>query len=234
MTQKENLLLKAMEIENQINVVEGKEEKVIDTNSWNFKEEARSNKVYELEDRIEYAERKLEQAKEKKAEAEWLTTDEGKAYSARLEQAENVLHTTFSMSKNTAINNLNHLFQQELGEKWGLCRFDDSVIEIGIIDVNKPMYEDGIYKEVFGHRFTVYVGINLWDDKDRFEINYGCLGNFSPAKDADWVDFLQGLAKFASDKSIQSEVARIHKEYVYTMKKARAEYKAIEAQKNVA
>jgi len=233
MTQKENLLLKAMEIENQINEVEGKEQKVIDIHDWHFRDAIKANRVFDLENRVARAERMLAQAKAKKAEEQWLTTDEGKAYATRLQAAKEALHNGHHASEKKAVDSLNALIKEQLGSEWGLCAFSDTHIEIGIVDTTKPLRRDGTSNEIFGHSFDVYLGKN-WDNEDRFEINYGCLGGFTPTADSSRVAYLVGLAKFSSDTKMQAEVARIHKEFVEITDTLRAAYEAVEAEKKMA
>jgi len=146
-------------------------------------------------------------------------------------QKENLLLKAMETEKK-AVDSLNALIKQQLGSEWGLCAFCDTCIEIGIVDTTKPLHRDGTSNKIFGHSFDVHLGKN-WDNEDRFEINYGCSGGFTPTADSSKVAYLVGLAKFSSDAKMQAEVARIHKEYRDTTDALTAEYEAVEAEKEI-
>lgn len=227
MTQKENLLYKLMEVKNQIAEVKGETVNEIDTKSWQFVRKARESRVYELQQKIEAAERSLEKAKKQAKENEWLQTEDGKAYSIRLKAKEEELTNAYDESEANAIKELNAYIKQQLGNQWGLCYFNESHIEIGVVDEGKQLKKDGTYNEIFGHSFEIFLGLDE-NGEDRFDINYGCLGSFDPSKEASRAVFLSGLANVCSNKEVQDEIKNIHKNFLSKVKKMQAEYKALE------
>lgn len=233
MTQKENLLLKAMTIENQIAEVKGEAVKDIDTQSWKFIHEVSRNKVSELQNRIELAEIKLERAKKEAKEKAWLETEEGQAYTIRLNAKREEANKVYDESEAKAIKELDNIIKEQLGSQWGLCYFCTSQIMIGIVDEKKPLKDDGTHCSLFGHDFTIYIEDDYYGE-ERFEINYGCMGSFNPTEETSRVDFLVGLAKVSSNKELQNIIKGIHRGFCSEVKRMKEEIKAIEAQKNVA
>lgn len=233
MTQKENLLFKLMEIENQIAEVKGEEVKNIDTESWDFIRIAKENKVSELQFKIELAEKCLERAKKEAEVNAWLQTEEGKAFTNRLNAKMEEANKVYEENEAKAIKELDNLIKEQLGSQWGLCYFCTSQIRIGIVDETKKPKEDGTHNSLFGHDFTIYIEDDYYGE-ERFDINYGCMGSFSPMQDASRVDFLVGLAKVSSNKEMQYIIKNIHRGFRSEINRMKEEINAIKAQKMAA
>jgi len=227
MTPKQKMLFEAMTIENETAKVSGQTEVAIDTESYGFINEADDSTKYELSERIERAKSLLALAKERKQKQDWLATEEGQAYSRKVAEAERRLSAAFHKLKSDTLKQIEELVNATLGDQWGVGSFSDTQIEIGIIDTDKPVREDGTHSIVFGHHFTLYIGWDYLQNNKRYEINFGCMGSFDPVKDTVYVALLQGIAKFATDSKARERVLSITSEYLASHKALTEEYKNI-------
>lgn len=185
MTKKEQLVIEIYRIKNEINTINGK--KTIDLDAFpgtfDFYKEVKTNKVFELEQRLDSLKRALETTQREMAIRQrrdaYYTTAEGQAFKAETEAQIEQLREAWEQVEQQTSQQLEEQLQHHIGTHWGVGRLHDTYLEIGILDSTAER------KFLFGQTADIYCSLDIWKDRQRFEINIGTCGS---------TDLLGGMA----------------------------------------
>ena len=206
MTQKEKLANEYVELKKQYD-------------GENFLETARENqiwwltkefKVIDLQDKIEAVRNAIEQKAKRLAKEAWYETEEGKAFKEQNEAARKELYEQIIELRHSGFEHTRKVVKALLSEEFDVISFCGGSMEIGIVEEYR---EDGTAKGLFGHDFDVYFGEEIFNDGFQWEMNYGSMGSFNIGQDKKRIEFLVGMAKFASDTVVIPAL----KEYLHGM-----------------
>ena len=227
MTQKEKLYKEYVIAKNKLNALRG--EKLIggDNIEEYFRSDvfARFAKSYTKDDinrMIRNAEIDYEDEVEKLRVENYFNTEEGKAEKENLtKQIEEGINERRELIVSTT-KRIDSFIKEWLGNDWGCGLVGNSSIQIGMVENVAENKANHFY---FGHTFTLYY--NDYFTKDRFEMNYGCMGSFGlldGSKESDLrCQYLLGMGKFASNKEKLAELKNIladfcKREYNYSQR----------------
>lgn len=129
MTRKESLVAEAIKIENENRKLRGMQP--VQYNEGSIYEEASTNTVAELQQRIKRASEELASIKRHKEVEAFYLTNEGKALKAHLEQDLEDLKTLKRIAHDDATKRLEAI-AHAVGKDWGVC-LDDDACEIGLL-----------------------------------------------------------------------------------------------------
>ena len=215
MTIKERLYKDYVVVQNAVNKLTGKEligEGIEDYfNSYDFQFDAKRYTKDELRDMIRYAEMAYDDEVEKMRVERYFNTDEGKAEKeeilSQIAQTKDLNNKCLSETT----EKIDAFVKDWLGEDWGIGYLGNSSFEIGILDK-----KDDTRRFVFGHSFNVY--FNDYFDREKFEMNYGCMGSFSLLDDSGMLrcKYLSGMGSFASNKEKLAELWLVLKDFRQT------------------
>ena len=225
MTIKEKLYKEYVIAKNKLNALRG--EKLIGGD--NIEEYFNSNlfsyyaKSYTKDD-IKRMTRNVEIAYEDEVEKlrveNYFNTEEGKAEKESLtKQIEDGVNERHELIISTT-KEIDAFIKGWLGSGWGCGLAGNSHIEIGMVEKVAENKANHFY---FGHSFSLYY--NDCFAKDRFEMNYGCMGSFAlldgSKKSHLRCEYLLGMGKFAANKEKLAELKGIldafcKKEYKYS------------------
>ena len=201
MTIKEKLYKEYVIAQNKVNTLCNKEliggenvEEYFATNEFRLK--ARNYTKEELNDKIRWAKAAYDEEVEKLRIENYYNTPEGALEKANLTSAISELQEKRGNLFHTTTESVDTFIKEWLGEEWGCGLVGSSNVEIGIVEkkVNDANWM------VFGHTFTLYY--NDYFKKDRFEVNYGCMGSFEVLNGdgALRCKYLRGMAEFVNNK----------------------------------
>jgi hypothetical protein len=225
MTQKEKLYKEYVIAKNKLNALYGKKLIGGDNieeyfNSYDFSNRASHHTKDEIRNMIDYAKRCYESEVEKLRVENYFSTEEGKEEKEKLtKQIEDGLNERRELILSTT-KRIDSFIKEWLGNDWGCGLVGNSGIEIGMVEYVAENKANHFY---FGHTFTLYY--NDYFQKDRFEMNYGCMGSFgllNGSKESDLrCQYLLGMGKFSTDKEKLTELKNIlvsfcKKEYEYS------------------
>ena len=150
----------------------------------------------------------------------YYNTEEGKEEKEKLtNQIENAVNERVELIVSTT-KRIDLFIKEWLGNDWGCGLVGRSCIEIGIVENVAENKANHFY---FGHTFNLYY--NDYFQKDRFEMNYGCMGSFgllNGSKETDLrCQYILGMGKFSTNKEKLTELKNIlvtfcKKEYKYS------------------
>ena len=183
MTQKEKLYFEYLEIQNSIYAVKGETDKQINLDEFcktgKFWVTAKNSKVFELQQDIENAKKRLADAQLEQRKQAWFATDEGSQWKAAKEAEIKSLYDKELALLNEAHKHASSVVKQLLGAHFDVTSFGSRNMTIGLI---KEYKEDGRAEAYFGHTFDVYYERDYFNgNKARWELNYGTLGAFDCA-----------------------------------------------------
>ena len=213
MTPKEKLYKKYVIAKNKLNALRG--EKLIGGdnieeyfNSDEFFYRAKSYTKDDINCMIHNAEIAYEDEVEKLRVENYFNTEEGKAEKESLtKQIENGINERHELFISTT-KRIDSFIKEWLGNDWGCGLLGNSNIEIGMVEKVAENKANHFY---FGHTFTLYY--NDYFAKDRFEMNYGCMGSFgllNGSKESDLrCQYLLGMGKFSTNKEKLTELKNI-------------------------
>ena len=224
MTPKEKLYMEYVIAKNKLNALRG--EKLIGGdnieeyfNSNTFAYYAKSYTKDDINRMIRNAEIAYEDEVEKLRVENYFNTEEGKAEKENLtKQIETGVNERRELIVSTTIL-IDSFIKEWLGNNWGCGLVGNSSIQIGMVEKVAENKANHFY---FGHTFTLYY--NDYFAKDRFEMNYGCMGSFgllNGSKESDLrCQYLLGMGKFSTNKEKLTELKNIlvtfcKKEYKY-------------------
>lgn len=210
MTIKEKLYKEYVIAKNKLNALRG--EKLIGGdnieeyfNSNTFAYYAKSYTKDEINRMIHNVEIAYEDEVEKLRVENYFNTEEGKAEKENLtKQIENGVNERRELIVSTT-KIIDSFIKEWLGNDWGCGLVGNSSIQIGMVENVAENKANHFY---FGHTFTLYY--NDYFTKDRFEMNYGCMGSFGlldGSKENDLrCQYLLGMGKFSSNKEKLAEL----------------------------
>lgn len=150
----------------------------------------------------------------------YYNTEEGKEEKEKLtNQIENTVNERVKLIVSTT-KRIDLFIKEWLGNDWGCDLVGRSCIEIGMVENVAENKANHFY---FGHTFKLYY--NDYFQKDRFEMNYGCMGSFgllNGSKESDLrCQYILGMGKFSTNKEKLTELKNIldtfcKKEYKYS------------------
>ncbi len=177
MTRKEKLVMEIAEVRYELRTLKGQEAVMPEDyyNSHMYQLEVKTNKVYELEKQLKGLKESLEKAKldtqiKERTEA-YYATEEGKAYKAERQQAVEVITNKWQELEEETIRTLDEQIKHRLGAHWGVGTLRNTYLEIGICHPEIPG------KFYFGQTADIYCSLDIWKEKQRFEINVGTCGS---------------------------------------------------------
>ena len=177
MTRKEKLVMEIAEVRYQLRTLKGQLAVSPEDyyNSRMYQLEVKNNKVYELEEQLKGLKESLEKAKldtqiQQRTEA-YYATEEGKAYKAERQQAVEEITNKWQALEDETIRTLDEQIKHRLGAHWGVGTLRDTYLEIGVCHPEIPG------KFYFGQTAEIYCSLDIWKEKQRFEINVGTCGS---------------------------------------------------------
>lgn len=213
MTQKEKLYKEYVIAKNKLNALYGKKliggdniEEYFNSNTFAY--DANSYTIGKLNRMIHNAKIDYEEEVEKLRVENYFSTEEGKEEKEKLtKQIEDGLNERRELILSTT-KRIDSFIKEWLGNDWGCGLVGNSGIEIGMVEYVAENKANHFY---FGHTFTLYY--NDYFQKDRFEMNYGCMGSFgllNGSKESDLrCQYLLGMGKFSTDKERLTELKNI-------------------------
>lgn len=211
MTQKEKLYMEYITIYNKVCELNGKEPLECSEeffNSTRFQSEARTKSKNEWREKICYQHYTYEREVMRLRIENYYNTEEGKEEKKKLtNQIENAVNERVELKVSTT-KRIDLFIKEWLGNDWGCGLVGNSCIEIGMVENIAENKANHFY---FGHTFTLYYNDPL--AKDRFEMNYGCMGSFGlldGSKESDLrCRYLLGMDKFSTNKEKLTELKNI-------------------------
>jgi hypothetical protein len=177
MTRKEKLVMEIAEVRYELRTLKGQEAVMPEDyyNSHMYLLEVKNNKVYELEEQLKGLKESLEKTKldnqiKERTEA-FYATEEGMAFKAERQQEAGWLIDDWSKLEEDTLRTLDEQIKHRLGAHWGVGTIRNTYLEIGILD---PTAERKFY---FGQTAEIYCSLDIWKEKQRFEINVGTCGS---------------------------------------------------------
>ena len=160
----------------------------------------RSYSKESLERKREYALRLYDKEVQKLRITAYFATDEGKKVKADIDiQIEKIIAEREEYTEKTR-DLLVSFIKDWLGDEWDISYFSSNSLEIGLVDSEKNKF-------IFGHTFTIYYPDFMFDEKKRFEMNYGCLGSFDLLKENNTRSrYLLGMGLFSNNKDKLEEL----------------------------
>lgn len=213
---KEKLYKEFVIAKNKLNALRG--EKLIGGNnieeyfaSFDFSNRASHHTKEEIRNMIDYANRCYEDEVEKLRIENYFNTEEGKAEKeSTLARIEELTEERYEVAKRIT-KEVDAFIKEWLGKEWGCGLVGAAHMEIGIVEKQAEVGNTF----VFGHSFSVYY--NDYFTKDRFEMNYGCMGSFgllNGSKESELrCQYLMGMATFANDKEKVMELENMLKAF---------------------
>nr|DAO74593.1 MAG TPA: hypothetical protein [Caudoviricetes sp.] len=184
MTRKENLLKEVYNLQNQINEINGTEQKDVEAyaSTWQFVRELKQWKINELEQRINNLDKEYQTAVGKKAQEmlrdAYFATPEGAAHKVRLETAIEAKIKEWEQTEQRSIMEIERCIQQLLGMHWGIIDCKQGYLNIGVIDAAKSTAEQREF--FFGQHIEIYYNENCYlSGRERFESNCCTAGSYS-------------------------------------------------------
>lgn len=217
MTQKEKLITELFKLKSQYYKNEGKENPWHDTpDDYDYFRMSRDYKVWELEQQIIHAQQSLQQQRIRMEREAYWKTEAGARQKKQLEEAVEMLREKHNQIELDLYKNVNKLAKSCLGDAF-VCSsanlsFDTLIVEIGVEDKEKPG------RTLFGHDFTIRYCRRFLEKEMQLEMNYGTLGSFDLQQDEDRITYLQGMAKFASNNELKTQLLEL---FVDGMKRER-------------
>ncbi len=213
MSIKEKLYREYVIAKNKLNALRGEEliggdniEEYFNSNTFAYY--AKSYTKDEINRMIHNVEIAYEDEVEKLRVENYFNTEEGKAEKENLtKQIENGINERRELIISTT-KRIDSFIKEWLGNDWGCGLVGKTDIEIGIVKSISENEENDFY---FGHTFTLYY--NDCFAKDRFKMNYGCMGSFgllNGSKESELrCQYLLGMGKFATNKEKLAELENI-------------------------
>lgn len=230
LTKKEALLVKTYELQNELNVLEGKEPRYnveAMVGGWKFQKAVKEARVADLEQSIENYTRMIEKQKienEKKARIEeYYATPEGAERRGELQGRMNILEAKFDIYGDAAKIMFDYWVKHFLGEYWAVKRVYPGSVSFGIWDAEKAEF-------VFGSEIEVsYDKYDYWKKGEKFETNVGSMGTFDilDTQANTRARFYIDLGRFLMDKEKLEELKTMCFAYTDRIEELRAEYKAV-------
>lgn len=233
MTQKELLLKKRYELQNELKALRGEEtinlEEMI--GSWRFNQQAKEERVYSLQMDVQRLTKEIETQKaknERKARNDgYYSTERGKAMKEYLEKLRETETGRIAMYQSESLNNFKQWIKEFLGEHWSVSHFDTGRVDFRIRKADNSDF-------VFGSEIEVRYEKESWlnDGKERFETNIGAMGSFG-ILDQDPESrcrFYMDLGKFLSNKEKLQELKELMKSYETTLVALRDHIRMIDHQ----
>lgn len=224
MTRKENLLIEAIAIENEIATLLGKAPFTF------ISDEQRRNiadktTLYDLERRVKSAELALKSAKHQAKIDAYYATDEGKAFQTSCETRKKELKEIRLKALANTGSHCEKLIEEYLGSAWGL-NLSEYKIEVGLLSE-----DEGAREFIFGHSFELryeyeYDEDSTYEREFKLRLNYGCMGEFDPLTDKSRADFIIGLGKFV-EPDFLSKLKSILQDLADQLSNMIAEYREV-------
>ena len=225
MTQKEKLYKEYVIAKNKLNALRGEEliggdniEEYFNSNIFVY--DVKSYKKDEIKQMIHNTNIAYVNEVETLRIENYYNTEEGKEEKEKLtNQIENAVNERVELIVSTT-KRIDLFIKEWLGNDWGCGLVGKSCIEIGIVENVAENKANHFY---FGHTFNLYY--NDYFCKDRFEMNYGCMGSFgllNGSKESELrCQYLLGMGKFSTNKEKLTELENIldtfcNKEYKYS------------------
>ena len=177
MTHKEKLVMEIAAVRYELRTLKGQEAILPEDyyNSHMYHLEVKTNKLYELEKQLEGLKESLEKTKKdnqiKERTEAYYATEEGKAFKVERQQEAGKLMDEWSALEDETLRTLDEQIKHCLGAHWGVGTLRNTYLEIGILD---PSSERKFY---FGQTADIYCSRDIWNEKQRFEINVGTCGS---------------------------------------------------------
>lgn len=216
MTQKETLLIKYYELNNELKALRGEETDNIEelTSGWRYQDTLKNSRVYELKDRIERLNKAIETQKaknEKQARVDaFYQTEKGKARKEYLEELLKKEEESFTNLNNRNTDTLKTWIKDFLGDHWTVRRAGKGSVDFQIWDADKADY-------VFGSEIEIRYEKCSWmrDGAERFETNIGAMGSFNVLEDdvTGRARFYMDLGKFLANKGKLEELKHFMRNY---------------------
>lgn len=225
MTIKEKLYKEYVIAQNKVNALRGKEliggENIEEYfNSRDFSYAASTHTKEELRNKIRWAETAYEDEVEKLRVENYFNTPEGALEKANLTAAITDLKEKRKNLFLTSTELVDTFIKEWLGEEWGCGMVSSTSLEIGIVEKVSEGNRNHFY---FGHSFNLY--FDDYFSKDRFEMNYGCMGAFKLLNDETGnlrAKYLLGMGMFATNKEKLQTLKTIldeHRTALYDLEK---------------
>lgn len=186
MTKKEKLLVAYYQISNQIDVLDGEEERfdIEEMTKTGFlsAEAKRKTEMY-LESKLQNVEKVLKRKQREAARNEYLKTDEGKAAFVAIQSKREILASKIDELEVVATRKANEILAEHVSTRLKVRMLHSGVAEIGLVP---------------GHQFSsfdVYFGRRSGGD-DKFEVSCGSTGSFDLNNER--AEFYVCLGKFLS------------------------------------
>lgn len=158
-------------------------------------------KVVDLEEKIEYVKRAIEEQKFEKKKAEFFATTEGAKMYDNLHSSINALRECYTNTLEIFKKEITNEIVSFLGSNFG-CHVSSNEIEIGVVEKNSERLNKG-FDLKFGHTFSVRFNDFHYKAKENYlEVNYPTMGSFT-MDDTDRIDYISGMAKFLGNKALQ-------------------------------
>lgn len=177
-------LYKVYEIRNRIKILEGHPPLDLELMKYKIEDEAFRRNKPDIEDSLTQVEKQYEnlrKAKETEAKTNaFYATPQGMVKKAQLETAIESKIKQWDDFENKQAGTVEAAVRKELGEHWGVSRFNKGYVQLSVIDFESPDPETRKY--YFGQNIELYYETRRWfSDKnsERFESSVGTTGSFS-------------------------------------------------------
>lgn len=196
MTRKENLLLQAARLENQLSTIKGEAprhdiDELIKNDRLFLEVRRKGYTLADLEQKIHGIEDSIAKAEKKQKIDAYFATAEGSALKAELKAGIERTEREYQETLNNALASMDAWVKDFLGSDWKVGSLSDRRAELRMTDENgKELFGEGI--EVYYYRKSV------WDKEDRFEATVGTMGAF-PVMGSERARFYTCLGKFLGD-----------------------------------
>lgn len=214
-TRKEQAYIEYLHLQNRINELLGKEERLRDDdeyiNSDAFKYAVKCAKPTEMLISInEGYHREIKRLIEKKERDKFFATEDGTKYKAFFEERLENVNDEIATEYKQANDELSAIIKGLLGDDWGV-NFTPAVTDIGIIESGDRF--------IFGHSFTIFhSNTYLFStdneekytiDKMRFDFSCGSMMSFSIFEEKSRRDFEIGKGKFLDSTETLLKVRQV-------------------------
>lgn len=216
MTQKEKLIREYFALKNQYDVMSGNEHPIeaeprgVDVWTW-----SRKYKVYELEEKVNMTKQCIERLTKEIERQKYFDTEEGKKVKETAEKNMEEARTQYEELLAEMNYNVSLRIVRVIGNRF-MVKFNGAY-DTCYVEVH---YTDDENKPIFGHKFEVRYDKQFHSVDGEFRtdyelrMNYGTMGAFNLTDDFDKVNYLNGMANFATNRTLQTELVTMFNEYI--------------------
>jgi|GEM_PF-2056062 len=212
---KKDLLKEVYRLRNMIAVEKGTQQIALDKleSDYRFQRELRDSKGYELREQIDALNREytriVEDKQRKVRNDAYFATPEGAAHKRRLEEAIAQRQQAWKEHLRQSISFIEGRLQQTLGPHWGVSRYNEEHMIIGVIDAAGSTPQQRKY--YFGQDIDIWYEDRMGrgTNNARFRANCGTTGSFEMEGGGtvgERAMFYVGIGRLLSDRNLVRDI----------------------------